>query len=223
ICEHAVVRTPSVQKRSLMPSGSPSSGPPSPFASRASAVRAMARARSGVSNTKALSARACSTAARCASTSSVAENSLRRSASRACAKVSEVSSVIRRSVRRSFHDLGHKKEMILPRRRVGQDVIGDAAVGHLVLAHLHRHGRDRRHRLDAFNVDLRELLDEGQNGIEFALKMLDLLVGHRDARQMRYAADSLGVNGHGGSLELKLAAAERPIAEAPFRANSPLL
>jgi hypothetical protein len=32
--------------------------------------------------------------------------------------------------------------------------------------------------------------------------MLDLLVGHRDARQMRDSADSLGVNGHGGSLKL---------------------
>ena len=76
MCEHAVVRTPAVQNKSLMPSGTPSSGPPSPFASRASDARAMSRARSGVSSTKALSARAFAIAARCASASSVAENSL---------------------------------------------------------------------------------------------------------------------------------------------------
>ena len=37
MCEHAVVRTPAVQNKSFTPSGSPSSEPPSPFASRASA------------------------------------------------------------------------------------------------------------------------------------------------------------------------------------------
>src|SRR5882724_12448623 len=44
IFEHAVVRTPLVQNRSLMPSGMPSSGPPSPFCSFASDARAIARA-----------------------------------------------------------------------------------------------------------------------------------------------------------------------------------
>src|SRR5690349_20390621 len=47
--EHAVVRTPLVQNRSLMPNGMPSSRPPSPFASRASDAFAIARACSGVS------------------------------------------------------------------------------------------------------------------------------------------------------------------------------
>src|SRR3954471_17727493 len=44
IFEHAVVRTPLVANRSLMPSGMPASGPPSPFPICASAWRAMARA-----------------------------------------------------------------------------------------------------------------------------------------------------------------------------------
>src|SRR5580704_7112066 len=99
MCEHAVVRTPSVQNKSLMPSGRPSSGPPCPFAICASDARAMSRARSGVSSTKALSARALSIAARCDSASSVAENSLLRRPSRACASVSAVRSVIRWSDR----------------------------------------------------------------------------------------------------------------------------
>ena len=44
IFEHAVVRTSLVANRSLMPSGMPASGPPSPLAIRASTARAMARA-----------------------------------------------------------------------------------------------------------------------------------------------------------------------------------
>src|SRR5207237_5396865 len=70
IFEQAVVRTSLVAKRSLIPSGMPASGPPSPLAIFASTARAMARACSGVSRIKALSARAASIAARCASVNS---------------------------------------------------------------------------------------------------------------------------------------------------------
>src|SRR5580704_858318 len=44
IFEHAVVRTSLVANRSLIPSGMPASGPPSPLAISASAWRAMVRA-----------------------------------------------------------------------------------------------------------------------------------------------------------------------------------
>src|SRR5213078_1111659 len=44
ILEHAVVRTSLVANRSLIPSGMPASGPPSPLTILASASRAMARA-----------------------------------------------------------------------------------------------------------------------------------------------------------------------------------
>ena len=47
----AVVRTPSVQKRSLTPKGIPSSGPASPFSIRASDAAAILSATSGVSVT----------------------------------------------------------------------------------------------------------------------------------------------------------------------------
>src|SRR5690606_15178954 len=46
--EPAVVCTPSVQNRSLMPSGAPSSAPPSPLARRASEARACSSALSAV-------------------------------------------------------------------------------------------------------------------------------------------------------------------------------
>src|SRR5580704_2512604 len=265
MCEHAVVRTPSVQNKSLMPSGRPSSGPPCPFAICASDARAMSRARCGVSSTKALSARALSIAARCDSASSVAENSLLRRPSRACASVSAVRSVIRwsdrhrkmgfwpqdlaphrtlpasarpnrpasatpapgnrqtafpppqdrrdsaipcsrdkrarwRLVRRPctwlFHHLGDDEEVILTGRRVGDDGVRDTAVGHLILAHFHRHQRHRRHRLDTRDVDLVELLDEGQDRVELALKASHLVLGNSDPRQMRYAADRICVDSH---------------------------
>src|ERR1700722_11349028 len=99
MCEQAVVRTAVVQNKSLMPSGRPSKTPPCPFASRSSELPAILRASSGVSSTKALSARARSMAARCASVSSLAENCLARRPSRACASVSAVRSLIRWSDR----------------------------------------------------------------------------------------------------------------------------
>src|SRR3984885_6250375 len=265
MCEHAVVRTPSVQNKSLMPSGRPSSGPPCPCASRASDARAMSCARSGVSSTKALSARASAMAARCASVSSLAENCLARSPSRACASVSAVRSLIRWSDRHTktgfwpqalppsralpasarpnrpapaaaapgnrqtafpppldrrgsaspcfrdkrarwrlvhrpctwlFHHLGDDEEVILMGRRVGDDGIRDAAVGHLILAHFHRHRRHRRHRFDAIDVDLGKLLDEGENRVELAAKARHLVLGNGDPRQMRNAADRICVDSH---------------------------
>ena len=44
--------------------------------------------------------------------------------------------------------------------------------------------------------DLLQLLDEGEHGVELALQMLDLALGDGDARQMRDAADGIGVDGH---------------------------
>lgn len=83
------------------------------------------------------------------------------------------------------------------RGRVGDDGIWDAAIGHFVLAHFHLHRRDRGHWLDALYIDLRKLLDESQDGIEFATKAFHLAFGDGDPRQMRNAADGLGVDGQG--------------------------
>ena len=59
------------------------------------------------------------------------------------------------------------------------------------------HRRHRGHRLDAVAIHFVELLDKGQDGVELALQMRDLVVGDGDARQMRDAADGGGVDGHG--------------------------
>ena len=49
------------------------------------------------------------------------------------------------------------------------------------------------------DVDLRQLLDESEDGVELAPKVLDLLLGGRNAGQVRDAADGCGVDGHGAS------------------------
>src|SRR5579872_7404114 len=114
IFEPAVVRTSLVANRSLMPSGMPASGPPSPLAILASASRAISRARSGVSSTNALSTRAASIAERCASVSSSAVKDLLARPWRACASVSDVKSVIywgrgcRRTETRSYRWQDHR-------------------------------------------------------------------------------------------------------------------
>ena len=46
------------------------------------------------------------------------------------------------------------------------------------------------------DIHLAELLDERQHGVELALQVLDLVIGDRDARQMRDAADGGGIDGH---------------------------
>ena len=81
--EPAVVSTPSVQNRSLIASGIPSSGRGSPRAMRRSDSAAISSARSGVSVMKALSDRPAAIASRCAVVSSVAENSFLRRPARA--------------------------------------------------------------------------------------------------------------------------------------------
>jgi len=110
--------------------------------------------------------------------------------------------------------------VILPRRRVLHDRVRDVPIGDDVLALLHGNRGDRRHRLDGGDVDLRELLDERQDGVELAPEVLHLLIGNRNARQMGDAADGLGIDGHGrphqGGREPKDV---RRIAERPFAAQ----
>src|SRR5262249_32971533 len=64
---------------------------------------------------------------------------------------------------------------------------------------LHRHWRYRRHWFDAIDLDLLQLLDERQHGVELIPEMLDFILGHGDAGEMSNAADGIGVDGHGSS------------------------
>src|SRR5262249_40034147 len=158
-----------------------------------------------------------SMAARCASASSRAVNSLRRNPSCAAAMVSAVRSVIKMILRSSglprtasevargwsndalhasFDHLGDDEIIPFPRGRVSENGFRIATVGHDVLALLHEHGRYRGHRLDAGHIDFVKLLDESEDRVQFALQMLDLVVVDRDAREVRDVANGLGVDRH---------------------------
>ena len=58
------------------------------------------------------------------------------------------------------------------------------------------HGAFQEARLDALDVHFRQLLDEGEDRIQFALQVRNLGIGDRDPRKMRDAANSGGVDGH---------------------------
>src|SRR5262249_15890546 len=81
-------------------------------------------------------------------------------------------------------------------RRVLHDIVGDLPVIDHVLPLLHLHRRHRGHGLDALDIDLRQLLDEGQYGVQFTLQMRNFGVPDRDPRQMRDTAYGGGINRH---------------------------
>jgi hypothetical protein len=60
-------------------------------------------------------------------------------------------------------------------------------------------------------VHLLQLLDERQDAVELVLQMLDFILGNRDTRQMRDAADGCGIDGHANLWSGK-ALAEAPAA-----------
>src|SRR3984957_5793313 len=172
----AVVRTPSVQNRSLIASGMPVSGANSPRASAASATSARASAPSPVTVMNALSrGLSAAIAARCALVSSRAVNCLARSLSRAAVIVRSVRFIRDLGpqpdphpswpdmIRPSLDHLGDVEEVPRPLRRIGQHLLGIAAIGHHVLAHLQRHLSGTGQRLDAVHIHLIELLDPPQN------------------------------------------------------------
>ena len=60
------------------------------------------------------------------------------------------------------------------------------------------------------DVDRLQLLDPGQDGVELALAVLDLVIRHGDAGEMRDAADGFGVDGHLGPRAPRIAEARSP-------------
>ena len=77
--------------------------------------------------------------------------------------------------------------MVLARRRVGDDVVGDAAVRDAVRALLQDHRRHARHRLDVLRVDLVELLDPVEDAGKLLLERPGFRVRDLNARQARNA------------------------------------
>ena len=71
-----------------------------------------------------------------------------------------------------------------------------AAFGDDVVALLHLHRHDRRHRLDVADIDLVQLLDEAEDRIQLALQRIELIVADGDPRKSRDALDGISVDGH---------------------------
>ena len=82
------------------------------------------------------------------------------------------------------------------RRCVGNDCIGNPTVGDLVFPHFQRHWRDRGHRLDGFNINFRQLFDEGENRVELAAEVFNFTLGDRNSGKMRDAADGVAIDWH---------------------------
>src|SRR4051812_40374731 len=99
-------------------------------------------------------------------------------------------------LRSSFHHFRHEEVVVLGRRRIPQHRVHVATLRHHVRALLYHHRRHRGHRFYPGHIDLGKLLDERQDGVDLASQMLGLVVGNRNPRQVRDAADGLVVNGH---------------------------
>src|SRR5690606_16428856 len=84
-----------------------------------------------------------------------------------------------------LHHLRDDEEVIVGQGGVLDDVVGDIAIRHLVLALLEADGHDTSQRLDIAGVDLVQLLDPIENARELALEPLGLLIGDLDACEPR--------------------------------------
>src|SRR5438128_360958 len=85
---------------------------------------------------------------------------------------------------------------MLRMRSVGEHRLADIAVIDDVLAQpelLVDHGRQR---LDPVGIDLAQLLDPAEDIVELGYQAFELLVAHRDPRQLGDVADLFGGNGH---------------------------
>src|SRR5215510_10327455 len=198
MCEPAVVSTPSVQNRSLMASGMPSSRPPSALARRASEALAISKARSGVSVMKALRPRAASTARTCASVSSFDENCFLARLSSAPAMVRSVRAAI------LLDHLRHHEEAVGGLRAVGEDLVAAVAVGDLVLAARQGHADGARHRLHLAGVDLLQLLDPMQDAVELLGHGVELALRHLDAGERGNMGDRGAIQRHVRTCRFRL-------------------
>ena len=183
-----------------MPSGMPSSGPASPLAIFPSLALACASAFSGVSTMKALRPFAFDMASTIAWVSSTAENVLaarpsRASRERQAGQIGHChAALVHRfgGVRSDYSiTFGTTKKPSSRAGALARTFVHDIAVGDDVGAFLHAHRQNRGHRLDAFDIDGVQLLDEAQDGVDLILQIGRFLPRSRGcARDGRCAAPS---------------------------------
>ena len=133
-----------------------------------------------------------SIAARCASVSSRAVNSPRAQ------PVARLARCVR-SVRHHSTTLGTAKKSPARSGALASTLLGIAAVGHHVLAHLQRHLRRAGQRLDAVDIHLVQLLDPAQDAVQLGLQRGQLRILDMDAGERGDAADGRGIERHEAS------------------------
>jgi len=93
-----------------------------------------------------------------------------------------------------FNNLGHDEIAVVDLRCILQDIGGAEAGGDLVLALLHGHISDPRHRLDRAGIDFVELGYPVEDAGKFLLEPALLLLGNREAGETGDAADGGAVS-----------------------------
>lgn len=82
---------------------------------------------------------------------------------------------------------------------VGENLVAHAAVVDHVVAQAKLLLDHRGQRLHPFGIDRGKLLDPSENGVQLGYHRRDLVIAHRDARQLGDMADLLRVHTHGGA------------------------
>jgi len=87
--------------------------------------------------------------------------------------------------------------MIVSRGRVGSDGIRHLTVIDHIGPFFHLDIDNRRHRLDAIDINLVQLLDETENGVQLVTQFLGAFIGDGDTRELGDSFDSGLIDGHG--------------------------
>src|SRR5258705_416487 len=79
---------------------------------------------------------------------------------------------------RSLDHLGHREEAMLGLGRVGEHILADITVGHLIVTQPELLLNHRSQRLDPVGVDFSELLDPADDRIQFGYETRELGCAH---------------------------------------------
>ena len=99
--------------------------------------------------------------------------------------------------RASFDHLRHGEEAVLGGRRVGEDLVADAAVGDDVVAQAQLLGMTAVIGSTPATSTSPQLLDPAEDVGELGRERLDLRIADGDAGELGDMADGGGIDGHG--------------------------
>ena len=99
-----------------------------------------------------------------------------------------------------LHHFGDREKAFARVGGVGQHLVLLVAVSHDILAALQPHGRDRHHRLNALDINLVELLDKAEDGVELFGQRGQAVVLDLDPGELGHLGGSACVDRHGTLL-----------------------